>query len=1277
MGLAEELAARTREDLLGAQVPRLAAEWQLTGPDLPWRVLDGSLVFADISGFTALSERLARQGPIGAEELTDVLGQCFAELLAVAYAGGGSLLKFGGDALLLLFEGTGHAQRGVDAALGMRSTMRRVGQLTTSVGQVRLRMSLGVHSGDIHAFLVGDSHHELLLVGPGPSTVATMEGTADAGEIVVSPATASRIDARLLADAKGPGVLLRPRAAAPMADGSAFPLRLAGGDVARAVPVALREHLLAGGGDSEHRHASIAFVHFDGTDALLAEHGPAWMAEALHHLIRDAQAAAESHGVTFLGTDLDHDGGKIILVAGVPRTLGDDEGRLLRAVHDLAAKASTRAIPIRIGVNRGPVFAGEVGPPYRRTFTVMGDAVNLAARLMAKAERSQVLASAGVLERSRTAFATQALPPFFVKGKSKPVQAYAVGEAAGTQETRRSSRLPLTGRARESAALVDAWTAAVAGTGRVVVIEGDVGVGKSRLVEELHEQLMGADVEQRLVHCEQYEANTPFFAIRLLVGAVLGGIDEIERRVADVAPTLADWAPLIGDVLGVTVPDNEYTRHLEPRFRRARTNAVVAEVLTAAVRGPAVLVFEDVHWMDDASAAAVAELARVAARRPWLVVLTRRAEEGGLQTGDLDGIAPGGLLPVSLTALEPDATEALILAATSEAPLRPERRRAIAERSGGNPLFVEELLALAGHSEDELPESLEAIVGLQLDRLGASDGRLLRVAAVLGSSFDPALLAEVLGESAHLAVDGPLADYLVAETDGRLRFRHRLLRDVAYGLLPYRRRQELHGRAVDAIEESLADPNERAEVLSFHAFHARRYDDSLRFGRVAADRARQKFALVEARELYERSLLAEQRATQGLAARDRAAMWRRLGNVRQLLGDYAAADDAYGRVRRIRTAHPIELARMAYRHSEIAERQGRPVASARWIARGLRSIEGINTSAARVERSSLFVRQSGLRAQLGHLSDALRWAQRAVAEAEASRGREARAMAYAMLDVVHVALGKPEQATNGAKALALFRQLQKYDSLGAHLNNLGVQAYYEGRWSEALTLYDEARASFEKIGNVVDAALGRSNIAEIFADQGRLDEAEALLQEVIATWRSMSFPLGTARATRFLARVHLRRGDAEAALGAFNDARRTFVEHGLVGNVHEVDVWRAECLVRAGRHDEATALLVEVLAHEVAAGSFEWRSTIHRLRAGVAAAAGDLEEAWAETDESLHLARTRGSSYDVALALETLAVLARLGGRPHDEDARQERDSLLLGLGVVAPPPPPLPASAA
>ena len=1251
-------------------VPNVVLRHLLDAPDARTRVLDGTLLFADISGFTKLSERLAKRGRQGAEELVDVLGAAFGQLLAEAYRNDGSLLKFGGDALLLLFDGDGHAPRAVEAARGMQAAMRTVGRLTTSKGNVRLRMSLGVHSGLVHAFRVGGSHRELLLVGPAASTVVTMEGTAEAGEIVVSPATASRIDASLLRGGKGPGVLLRkPRAVVEPGDAAAGPAeaafqpRRAGGDLVGSVPMALREHLLAGGGESEHRHASIAFLHFDGTDDLLAAHGAAWLADALDELVRDVQAAAETHGVTFLASDLDHDGGKLILTAGVPRTLGDDAGRLLRAVQAVVSRP--RAVPVRAGVHRGPVFAGEVGPPYRRTFTIMGDAVNLTARLMAKASRGQVLASASVLDDSRTAFEVTALEPFFVKGKSKPVVAFSVGEPRGTQETRRSAHLPLVGRDAELAGLRDAWASTVGGAGQVVELVGDAGIGKSRLVEELRAHAGGAG-RGRLVQCEQYESATPFFAARLLVGAVLGGEGDVRTRLAERAPALVPWAPLVGDVLGEAVPETARTRDLDPRFRRERTVEVVVELLTTLVSEPTVLTFEDVQWMDDPSAAVVTALAAVVASRPWLLVVTRKDEPGG------PALAGGGGRRIDVDPLDDEAASALVVAATADAPLPPERRAAIVARAGGNPLFLEELVAVGG-GDAELPSSLEAVVALQVDQLAPGPGRLLRVASVLGTSFDPALLRRVAGDA---DLSG-LGDHLVEEPDGRLRFRHRLLRDVAYGLLPFGRRRELHGLAADALldDDDGGAGRARDEVLSLHLAEARRYDECLQVAARAGDRARKRFAALEACVLYERALFAAKRTYKPTSRARLAALWSQLGKARQTRGDFAGADEAYAQARRLRPTNAHHQSLLALRHAELAERQGRATASTRWLHRGLRALDGDDSARAAAQRAHLLGHLATLRWRLGQPKAALRLAHLAVGEAEraGSKGQDALAAAYATLDMVHFSLGRPDQATYGDRALSIYRKLRRRENAALLQNNLGAFAYYQGRWSEAMQRYDDARRNFERVGNHVDAALGRSNIAEIFADQGRLDEAESLLLEVIATWRSLDFAIGLARANRYLARVELRRGDAEGALARFEEARATFQDSGLLANVHEVDVWRAECLLHLGRLDEAGELLTNALALETSSGSSEMRAMIHRLRAAGALAAGDLVTSWAELDESLHAARARGSGYDVALALELLEVVARVGGRPYEEDARRERLELLRSLGVVAPPAPPLP----
>jgi class 3 adenylate cyclase/tetratricopeptide (TPR) repeat protein len=1255
-------------------LPRLAIEWGEHDADRLWQAIDGTLVFVDISGFTALSERLAKRGRVGGEELTEVLSACFAELLAVAYASGGSLIKFGGDALLLLFDGAGHPERAATSAIRMRETMGRVGRLTTSVGAVRLRMSVGVHSGTIHAFRVGGSHKELLLTGPAASQTVAMEAAADAGEILVSPATAAALPATFLGNGKGDGVLLRrKRLGAPEHLGH-LPVPPTTADLRHAVPVGLRHHLLSGDAEAEHRHATVAFIHFDGTDDLLAAAGPDAVATALDALVREVQAAAEAYDVTFLGSDIDRDGGKIILVGGAPSASDDDAGQVLRAVRRVADAAG--ALPVRIGVNRGHVFAGEVGPSYRRTYTVMGDAVNLAARLMARAGHGEVLVKETVVDLARTRFATAPLPPFMVKGKSQPVHALAVGEVLGARTDRGlSDALPFTGRERELRVLLDAAAASELGRGRLVEIVGESGIGKSRLLDEVRRR-SGA-LRSIEVVCEPYETRTPYQALRPLLATVLSvpfypDADDLARAVAAIDGELLPWLPLLGHVFSIDVPATDATADLEPRFRRERTAWFVVELLGRVVTDPTIVVFDDAQWMDDSSSGVVRLLGEHARHRPWLLCVVRSDAPGGFE-------ARGDVTRISLLPLDDDAATALVTAATRGTPLPPHRRDGLVARAGGNPLFLGELL-LAGTADDSgseadagLPETLEAVVAAQIDRLDRDDRRVLRHAAVLGMVFDPELLAGVvdpdlegLARAAAERLDG-----FVERMGGFLRFRNQCTRDVAYGMLPFRRRRELHGRAALAIEARTPRPDDRAEVLSLHLLHAERYDDCWHYARVGADRAAAKYANLEAAELCERALAAGTRVEE-VGSDDVACTWEQLADLSSLAGMYDRARAALAKARRLRAGQPVALARLYSKEAELASRRQQARTAARWITRGLSLLADADDAEAVSRRASLRVKRAELYQEGGHNRDALRCAEEGRAEAEAAGNLPALAQAYNVLDWVHMTLGRPDRATHGPAALAIWEQLGNLGSQAVVLNNLGAFAYYRGEWDAALDYYRRGRDVNLRIGNAADAGIGTCNIAEILIDQGRLDEAEPALRETAALWRSLGYAAAVAYATRYLGRIAVKRGDLDEADRLLEEARQAFAAQGQGAKVLEVDAWRAECLLRRGEITSALVLINDALHREATGGDTTLASMLHRLRAYAYAGLDRLADAWAEVDESLHVARSRGAAFDIALALETLSVLAELGGLPADSSAEEERAALLAALGVATTAPPPL-----
>src|SRR5256886_10038349 len=251
-------------------VPRTFQQHLLDDPGGRSWTAEGTAAFVDTSGFTQLSEQLARKGREGAEEITDAIGGSFESILLVAYQNGGGLLKFGGDALLLWFHGEGHAERGCRATVLMRRVLYDMGTIELRDVQVALEMSQGVHSGCFNFFAVGTSHVEFLPVGPAWSRLAAMEREADAGEIVVSSETAALLSTRCAGDAKGAGLLLQRE---PVGETTTWavtdPPSVRPELLARCLSPAIRAHVLAGGGTPAHRAVTIAFIRFEGTATLI------------------------------------------------------------------------------------------------------------------------------------------------------------------------------------------------------------------------------------------------------------------------------------------------------------------------------------------------------------------------------------------------------------------------------------------------------------------------------------------------------------------------------------------------------------------------------------------------------------------------------------------------------------------------------------------------------------------------------------------------------------------------------------------------------------------------------------------------------------------------------------------------------------------------------------------------------------------------------------------------------------------------------------------------
>ena len=1154
-------------------VPDLLADWRQTHGDERHARLEGTLVLVDISGFTSLTERLARRGNAGAEEMSDLLDATFAVLLDDARERGGDLVKWGGDAVLLLFRGAGHARRACCAAHDMRAALRRVGRLRTSVGTVLLRMSVGVHTGRFDFYLVGDPRHhrELLVVGPAASTTARLQHVASAGDVLVSSETAAHLPPATHRPGPVPRsrlLVARPRAhAVPPQRGHQTDDEV---DLAQFLPRGMREQALAEPGEPEHRSVAVAFVQFRGTDALQRTGGVPAVAEALDDLVRTVQSAAVEHGVTFFETDVDVDGGKIMLVSGAPRSSGRNEERLLRTVRAVMDRSS--ALRRRVGVNRGDVFSGGFGPPFRRTYSIKGDAVNLAARVMARAEDGEVLETTATLDRALSSFETAPLEPFLVKGKEQPVSAARLGRRRGAR-TAAGSSTPFVGRGSELAVLRRALDSAVGGAGGQVEVVGEAGIGKSRLVAELLAQ--APHVRVLTARSGEYDTSTPYFPFRTLLREALGlpgdaDEDETAARLGEVVssgtPELAAWMPLLGVPLDLPATTTRESSELDEQYRKARLEESVERLLAHLLPGSTAVVVEDAHLLDEASADLVARIASGASGRPWLVVVVRRDQPGG------HAPRPGDVLTTVRPAPLPPAEARDLVLATASRSMTDLAAAALAVRSGGNPMFLEELVRALGPfgRVEDLPESVRGLMASQIDRLAPADRLVLRYAAVLGPVADLAVLEQLLALDRkgvrldrHLPV---LADFLEPTGGQAVRFRHGLLREVAYEGLPYRRRQVLHDHVGTVLERSTPEPETVSELLSLHYFHAGRFDPAWTWSCAAGQRALEKYANTQAVEFFERAVEAARRSP-GRSPAEVAAVLERLGDVRELAGQESDALEAFRQARRRRAGDPVAVADLLFKQARAYQRMGKVPQSLRLLRRALTVLEDVGGTAAHASRSRAATRYAWGRLRQGRSAEALRWASVAAREAEDSGDRLALAQAWTGLHSAHYYARVPEDVPYARLALLAYEELGDLAGQGHCANNLGVEALDAGRLDESLELFGRAKEVFRRLGDEADQANATYNEADVLLRRGRLDDAQRLLAEALRVARAVEDDELVALVVRETGRALLALGRLAEARERLTEARERLTALGLAQELALVEEAEAESRRLAGAGD--------------------------------------------------------------------------------------------------------------
>ncbi len=1078
---------------------------------------------------------------------------------------------------------------------------------------------------------------------------------------------------------------------------------------------------------SERRHVTILFADIAGFTSMAEQFDP----ETVTSVVNDCFRVLGEVTHRFGGVIDKFMGDSMMVLFGAPKAHEDDPARALHAAMAMRRRLETfnaelalhlesgggpagqplGHLEIHIGINTGEVIAGVVGTSRRQDYTVMGDAVNLAARLQEAAGPGEIYVSEQTYQLTQTLFDYQSLLPLALKGKRAPVHAYRLeGERESAPRRRGLPGLgsPLVGRRREFRLLRRCVDRLVVGEGQVVAVVGEAGIGKSRLVTELRRSASAIPLQWVEGRCLAY-GQPVSYGVFVEILCILIQVDpeapepllrqQLQSRLAALFPdhSAREYAYL-GHLLNLQLSEEQagHVRFLDSRSLQQQVfRAVSGFIRAVAEQTPLVLVFEDLHWADAASVQLLGRLIPLTASVPLMILWATRPERESDGWALLDQTRAG--LDGHFTQIWLDQLSAregaqlarnLLTADLDDASV--VTQELILSRAGGNPLFMEEVLRSLLDSdalmleagkwrvrpgmEVQLPDTLRGVLMARIDHLVDEDRQVLQRASILGRRFPHRLLQLLvdpvvdLDESLMRLQQEEMIRPLPDRAEPAYIFKHVLVQDAAYDSLLLSQRRIIHRRVGEGLERLFADRlDEHYASLAHHFRQGQVWDKAVEYAERAARRAQQTYAHKEALTYYGQALDILPRLGQG-ARWDRKRfellleverIYDRLGqreDQRGMLAEMKSLAGQLGDDRLLSEAH-IREGRYLW---QIGDYEAAAVVLEGAVV-ALRAVE----DRARLGRalSNLGVTcwfQSRFQDALGHHQEALQ-----IARAIGDKREQCRTLNN--VGSTYTSLGQNEEGIRHYQAgLVVAEETGDLFFQGALANNIAHVHHDRGEFGQARQGYEVALAITRMVGDRRVEAIALANIADM---DWRLGEYEASLVGFRASLdldRSMENEIGQASTRRNI-------GNVLRVLGRYGEALEllsgSLVCHQRLG-VRDHVASDHQCLARlyadlgaydrAGEHWQECRLLSEALViRQSAVEAYQGLGEVALARGDLHGALGWLCKAEALSRE-LELNNNRMHVHNVQAA-----VYRAMG----DLDAAQAEAQQALLLSEVGPTP--------
>jgi class 3 adenylate cyclase/predicted ATPase len=984
---------------------------------------------------------------------------------------------------------------------------------------------------------------------------------------------------------------------------------------------------------AERRQLTVMFVDLVGSTALSSRLDPEDMHEVLHTYqttVTGQVARIGGHVAKVMG-----DG--VLAYFGWPRADEDDPERAVRAglaIVEAISRLSTAAgerLAARVGIATGLVVVGDlIGEGAAREEAVVGDTPNIAARLQEAAAPGAVVMADATRRLLGQTFELRELGPLRLKGLSHPVSAFQVLREHSVEsrfEARGSGRpLPMVGRDQELASVIERWRRALSGQGQAVLLVGEAGIGKSRLIQATLEAVCGSDHVTLRYQCSPHHSGTALWPViqQLTIAANLGPTDTdaakleklealLRRGVEDIAAA----APLIAALLGIDASARYSAQDLTSQQRRARTlGALVQQLLGLACRKPVLMLVEDVHWSDPTTLELLGQaIDRIAAARVLILLTSRPDNQPTL------GWHPR-VTQLSLTRLGRDPTEAIIRRLAGRKSLRPEVLGEIASRTDGVPLFVEELTKAVLERGTAapgavVPASLQASLMARLDRVPRAK-KVAQVAACIGREFPYSLLAAVSSSpeiELRVALDQLSAAELVfcrgVPPEARYSFKHALVRDAAHESLLKAQRQQMHARIVRVLEEQFPQAvEEEPELLAQHCTEAGLAEQAVDYWRRAGQQALARSATAEAVTQLTKGLEVLERLPEGRERQRRElGLQLALGQASIAAKGFAAVETgaAYTRARQLcrELGEMPELFPVLYGQSVFHFQRGELAAAYEVAHELLRLGEADGDVTAQVTGHRMI---GSALCQYGRFAESRDAFEAALALYDPVRDRtsafvyaiDSRVMCLSWLSHVELMLGHPEQA------LARHCEVPAYVRELAHANTTAVALTWACIFRQLLRDPHSAGEQAEAViaiateqGFPLYRAAGTVVRGWSLAERGRAEDCIPEIRQGLADYAATGAEMWSPYFLGLLAEAQGRASHAREGLSLVDDALDRCARTGVRWIEAELHRIRGELLLTGVKSQRAQA---EGCFRRALAVAREQRASLWELRAATSLA---------------------------------------------------------------------------